>query len=414
VPKLDRHNLVVGLDIGTTKIVILVGEISDNGTLSIIGIGEQQTQGVRKGSIVDLEAVIKCINHALEKAQQMSGCHLQDVYVAVTGSHISSVNNKGVIAITNKIREVSIEDVDRVLQAAKVVALPQDRKIIHIHPRQYMIDGNEGIVDPVGMAGARLEAEINIITASGTALQNILRCIHKSGLQEEELVPAPLASAEAVVFPAERDLGCLVVDIGGGTTECAIFDQGRLWFSSVLPVGGNLITNDIAIGLRIPVEVAENIKIQYGCVLASLMPDNEMISVPDMLGKEIKRVSKKTLANIIEPRMREILSLIKNELIRSGYRGVLPGGMIITGGAAQLNGLIELAADEMDLPIRIGCPDKIEGVSEIFRSSAYATAVGLILYGANNLSYVQAAPTGERFFGGFVMRVKQLFEDFFA
>ncbi|MEL7565382.1 MAG: cell division protein FtsA, partial [Dehalobacterium sp.] len=212
---MDRHNLVVGVDIGTTKIVILVGEISDNGTLSIIGVGEQPAQGVRKGCIVDLETVTKCINHALEKAQQMSGCHVQDVYVAVTGSHISSMNNKGVIAITNKIREVTLEDVDRVLQAAKVVALPQDRKIIHIHPRQYMIDGNDGIIDPVGMAGARLEAEINIVTASGTALQNLLRCIHKSGLQEEELVPAPLASAEAVVFPAERDLGCLVVDIGG-------------------------------------------------------------------------------------------------------------------------------------------------------------------------------------------------------
>lgn len=411
---MDEHTIAVGLDVGTTKTVILVGEIDNNGSLHIIGVGEQATQGVRKGGIVDLESVIKCISQALEKAEQMSGCRLQNAYIAVTGPHISSMNNKGVVAITNKNREITLEDVDRVLQAAKVVALPQDRKIIHIHPRQYKIDGNDGVVDPVGMAGTRLEAEINIVTASGTALQNLLRCIHKSGLQEEELVPAPLASAEAVLFPAERDLGCLVVDMGGGTAECAIFDQGRLWFSSVLPVGGNLITNDIAIGLRIPVEVAEEIKIEYGCALSALVSDKELISVPDMVGKETKRISKKMVASIIEPRIREILSLIKNELKRSGYRGVLPGGMIITGGVAQLNGLVELAAEEMDLPVRIGCPDKMDGVSETVRSSAYATAAGLVLYGARNISCAQAAPTGERFFGGIVNRFKQLFEDFFA
>jgi len=410
----ERHNLVVGLDIGTTKTVVLVAEINGDDSFSIIGVGEQPTQGMKKGGIVDLEAVTKCIGQALEKAEQMSGCRVQSVYLAVSGSHLASMNNKGVVAVTNKNREVSPDDVDRVLQAAKVVNLPQDRKIIHVHPRQYSLDGNEGILDPIGMAGSRLEAEINIITASGNALQNLLRCVHKSGLMEEELVPAPLASAESVLFPAERELGCLLVDIGGGTTECALFDQGRLWFTSVLPVGGNLITNDIAIGLRIPVEAAEVIKVEHGCVLAGLMPDNEIISVPDMVGRDIKKVSKRELASIIEPRMKEILLFIKNELKRSGYRGVLPGGMIITGGGAQLNGLMELAAEEMDMPIRIGCPDKINGVSETVRSSAYAAAAGLVLYGVKNLAYAQAAPTGERFFGGIVSRVKQLFEDFFA
>jgi cell division protein FtsA len=411
---LGIHNITVGLDIGTTKTVVLVAEINSNDNFSIIGVGEQLTQGVKKGGIVDLEAVTKCINQALEKAEQMSGCHVQNVYLAVSGAHLSSMNNKGVVAITNKNREISVDDVDRVLQAAKVVPLPQDQKIIHIHPRQYTIDGNDGIIDPIGMAGTRLEAEINMVTASSNALTNLLRCVHKSGLLEEEFVPAPLASAEAVLFPAERELGCLVVDIGGGTTECAIFDQGRLWFTSVLPVGGNLITNDIAIGLRIPVEVAEVIKIEHGCVLSGLMPDNETFVVPDMVGRDTKKVSKKMLASIIEPRMREILSLIKNELKRSGYRGVLPGGMIITGGVAQLNGLMELAAEEMDLPIRIGYPDKINGVSETVRSSAYATAAGLVLYGVKNLAYAQAAPTGERFFGGIVSKVKHLFQDFFA
>jgi len=404
----------VGLDVGTTKTVVIVAEIDQQGGVIIIGVGEQPTQGVRKGGIVDLEAVIKCIVAATEKAEQMSGCRVQNAYVAVSGPHLSSVNNKGVVAITNKNREIAPEDVDRVLQAAKVVALPQDRRIIHVHPRQYAIDGNDGIVDPIGMAGARLEAEINIVTASGTALQNLLKCIQKAGLQEEELVPAALASAEAVLLPAERNLGCLIVDIGGGTTEFAVFDQGRLWFSSVLPVGGNLITNDIAIGLRIPVEAAETLKTEHGCVFPRLMPDNEMIPIPDMLGHETKKVSKKLLASIIEPRSREILSLIKNELKRSGYRGVLPGGLIVTGGVAQLNGLIELAAEEMDLPARIGCPEKMNGVSDCIQNSSYATAAGLVLYGARQLSYVQAAPTGERFFGGIINKFKHLFQDFFA
>lgn len=407
------QNIVVGLDVGTTKVVVLVGEVDDYGGVNIIGVGEQVTQGLRKGSIVDLEGVIKSITQALEKAEHMSGCQIQNAFVSVSGAHLSSVINKGVVAITNKDKEISPEDIHRVLQAAKVIALPQDKRIIHVHPRQYTVDGNEGIIDPIGMAGARLEAEISIVTASGTALQNLIRCIQRADIQEEELIPAPLASGEAVLLPAERDLGCLVVDIGGGTTEFAIFDQGRLWYTSVLPVGGNLITNDIAIGLRTPVEVAENIKIKFGCVLPRLMPDNEMISVPDMMGKGSKQVSKKVLATIIEPRIQEIISLMKNELRVSGYRGMLPGGLVITGGTALLDGLAELAAVETNLPVRIGRPDMINGVSEATRGPAYATATGLVLYGARQLSSLQAAPTGENFFGEYINKIKQFFLDFF-
>ncbi|MCR6544484.1 cell division protein FtsA [Dehalobacterium formicoaceticum] len=411
---MDNYNLVAGLDIGAAKTVILVGEMNDHGELNIIGAGEHSTQGLRKGSIVDIEGVTNTIRQALAQAERMCDCHLRNVYLAVTGTHLSSMNNKGVIAITNRNREISSDDVTRVLQASKVVALPQDRKIIHIHPRQYTVDGHEGIVDPVGMAGARLEVEINIVSASGTALQNLLRCVNKAGLQEEELLPAGLASAEAVLLPEEKDLGCLLVDIGGSVTDCAIFDQGRLWASSVIPVGGNLITNDIAIGLRIPVELAEEIKIDHGCVSHSLVIAQETIALPDIIVQETKKVAPKTLTGIIEPRMREILSLIKDEVKRVGYRGVFPGGMIITGGAAQLTGLAELAAEEMDLPVRIGYPKEIKGVSEAVHSPAYATAAGLVLYGAGNLSYLQAAPAGERFFGGVVNRVKHLFGDFFA
>lgn len=407
------QNIVVGLDVGTTKVVALVGEVDDHGGVSIIGVGEQATQGIKKGSIIDLEGVIKSITQAVEKAEHMSGCHLQTAFISMSGPHLSSVINKGVVAITNKEKEILPEDIHRVLQAAKVVALPQDKKIIHVHPRQYTVDGNEGIMDPIGMAGTRLEAEISIVTASATALQNLLRCLQRADIQEEEFIPASIASAEAVLLPAERDLGCLLVDIGGGTTEFAIFDQGRLWYTSVLPVGGNLITSDIAIGLRTPVEVAENIKVTHGCVIPDLMPDNEMVTVLDMLGKGSKQVSKKVVASIIQPRIQEILTLIRNELKTSGYRGMLPGGMIITGGSVLLDGLAELASAEMKLPVRVGRPDRINGVSEATQGPGYATATGLVLYGARQLSSLQAAPAGERFLGSFLNRLKHFLQDFF-
>lgn len=414
VPKMAGQNMVVGLDIGTTKVVVLVGEVDDHGGVSVIGVGEQESQGLRKGIIVDLESVVRSISQALEKAEQMCGCRLQSAYLGVSGPHLSSVNNKGVVAITNREREITYDDVERVLQAAKVVALSQDKKIIHIHPRQFAVDGNDGIVDPVGMAGTRLEAQINIITASATALQNLLRCVQRAQLEEEELLPMALASAEAVLLPAEKELGCLLVDIGGGTTEFALFDQGRLWYTSVLPVGGSLITSDLAIGLRIPVEVAEQVKINHGCVFSKLQSDNETISVPDMLGRETKQVSKRMLSAIIEPRVQEICSLVRNELKISGYRGILPGGIIITGGTAELDGLIEFTSCEMDLPVRIGRPDKFNGVSEVTDNPAYAAAIGLMLYGARSLATQQAAPAAEHLFGEVCYKVKKIFKDFFA
>jgi cell division protein FtsA len=411
---LAGNNLVVGLDIGTTKTVVLVGEVDNYGGVSIIGVGEQVTVGVRKGSITDLEGVIKSITQALEKAEYMSGCHLDNVYISISGGHLTSLNNKGVVAITNKSKEITVEDVHRVIQTAKVVALPPNRKIVHVHPRQYIVDGNECIIDPVGMAGQRLEAEINIVSASTMAVQNLLKCIQRAGLQEEEFLPAPLASAESGVFEAETGLGCLLVDIGGGTTEFAIYDQGRLWYTSVLPAGGNLITSDIAIGLRTTVEVAEDIKNKYGCVLSSLVMDNEMISVQDILGQNNKQISKKMLTQIIELRAQEILSLIKNELKLSGYQGILPGGMIITGGTAKLNGLVEFAAQEMDLSVRVGFPHKINGVGDNAQEPAYANVTGLILYGARQLSSVQVAPAKEHFFDGILDKIKYFFKDFFA
>lgn len=413
-PKLARQNVVVGLDIGTTKVVAIVGEVDNHGGLTIIGVGEQPTQGMRRGSIVDIEGVSKAISHAVEKAEHMSGCQIETAYVSISGPHLTSLNNKGVVAITNEDKEIFPEDVHRALQAAKVVAMPQDRRIVHIHPRQYAVDGNEGIIDPVGMAGARLEVETNIITASSTALQNILKCVQRAEIQEEELIPGPLASAQSVLLPAERELGCLMVDIGGGVTEFAIFDQGRLWYSSVLPVGGNLITNDIAVGLSTPVETAETIKLEYGCEFSNLMSDDDMITTPSVGGKESKGISKKMVSAIIEPRVQEILFLIKEELRKSGYRGMLPGGMVITGGISQMDGILEFAAQEMDMQVRIGQPDSINGISELARGSAYSTAIGLVLYGAQKLSAMQAAPTQEQLFEGVLSRIKIFFQDFFA
>lgn len=391
----------------------LVGEMDNRGGVRIIGVGVEATQGFRKGMIVDLDRVIKSITQSIEKAEQMSGCHLQTAYLSISGLHLSSTINNGVVAITNKDREVTPEDVERVIQATQVMTLPHDKKIIHVHPRQFAVDGNDGIIEPAGMAGSRLEAEICLVMASATSLQNLLRCTQRADIQEEDIIPAAIASAEAVLLPAEKDLGCLLLDIGGGTTEFAIYDQGSLWYTSVLPVGGNLITSDIAIGLRTPVEVAENLKVQFGSCLPGLVTDSDLIQVPDILGREGKQISRKVLSTIIEPRIREIFALIKKELRQSAYRGLFPGGVVLTGGTSQLNGLLELATSEMNLPVRIGRPDQINCVSEATRGPAFATSAGLLIYGARQMSLQEAATTREGFFGGFTSKIKHFFQDFF-
>jgi len=411
---LARENVVVGLDIGTSKVVITVSEVDEYGKINLVGMGETKATGLRKGTIVDIDSTVRDIRKAVETAERMSGVQISGVCVGIGGQHIKSLNSKGVIAISNPDREVSVEDVDRVLQAAKVVTLPSDQRIIHCLARQYIVDGNDGIVDPVGMSGERLEVETQIVTGIATAIQNILKSVTRAGLQVVDLVLNPLASAHAVLMPAEKDLGCVLVDIGGGTTEMAIFEQGSLWWSGIIPVGGDHVTSDLAVGLRAPIDVAEKVKIEHGCVLTQLMPDDEYIAVTSVGSIETRQVSKKFLASIIEPRITEILTMVKDKLNRSGYQGMLPGGMIITGGVAGLEGLVQLAAEELDLPVRIGSPEGVGGLSDIASSPTYATAIGLVKYGAYRLAYVDAAAGDEEFFSGLWGKFSAWFKEFFG
>ncbi|WP_423055304.1 cell division protein FtsA [Zhaonella formicivorans] len=411
--KLPKKNVIVGLDIGTSKVVAVVGEIGEEGQVNVIGVGECASVGLRKGTIVDIENTAKSVEKAVEKAEQMSGVNIDSAFVGITGPHIASLNNRGVVAVASHDREISAEDATRVLQAAKVIALPADRKIIHVLPRQYIVDGYDGIVDPVGMSGSRLEVETNIVTGAGTSIQNTIKSVTRAGIQVEALVFNALASAEAALVPAEKELGALLVDIGGGTTELALYEQGSLWFASVIPIGGDHVTSDLAVGLRTPIMEAEKIKKKYGCVLQALMPDDDYIEVPNVGGNEVRRVSRKLLASIIEPRMQEIFSLVKSELKRCGYKGVLPGGVVLTGGSALMDGLVQLAGSEMNMPVRVGMPCNVGGMADIVNSPAYATALGILTYGSRNVAFLQAAPTADPLFGGLLSRFFSWFKEIF-
>jgi cell division protein FtsA len=382
VHKLPKKNIVAGVDVGSTKVAVLVGEIAANGCLEILGIGECQASGLRRGVIVDIEHTSRAVQAAVEQAERMSGIQLQNVYVGLTGPHITSVGNRGVVAVSSADKEINIEDVNRVLEVSRVISLPGDKRIIHVLPKEFIVDGCDGVVDPVGMFGSRLEVETHIVTASAAAVQNLLKSIQKTGLSVLELVLNPLASAEAVILPAERELGVALADIGGGTTEIALFDRGGMCFASVLPIGGDHITSDLAIGLRTPLQYAEKIKRENGCVLASLMPDATDIDVETIGQQQCRKVSRKTVASIIEPRVQEIFALIKHELKKSGYKGALPGGVVVTGGTALMDGFVNLAYEELGLPVRVGQPLQLGGLADMVASPRYATVVGLLQFAA--------------------------------
>jgi len=408
---MPKKKVIVGLDIGTSKTVAIVGEVEFEGYINVIGVGECASSGLRKGTIVDIENTARSIEKAVEKAEQMSGVEITSAYVGITGPHISSMNNRGVVAVASLDKEITSEDAIRVLQAAKVITLPMDRKIIHIIPREYIVDGYDGIVDPVGMSGSRLEVETNIITGASTSIQNTLKSVYRAGLQVDSLVYNALASAEAVLLPAEKELGTLLVDIGAGTTELAIYERGSITFSSVIPLGGDHITSDLAVGLRTPIMEAERIKKTEGCVLQSLMPEENYIEVPNVGGNEVRRVSRKLVSSIIEPRMQEILSLIHTEFKKSGYNKSLPGGIVFTGGSAQLEGLVPMAANYLDMPARVGFPRNVGGITDIVDSPAYATALGILSFGEKNSEALEAAPTahGGNIFQRFINWFKEAF-----
>lgn len=384
---MSKKDFVVGLDIGTTKICCIVGEIVENSSLAgpsidIIGIGSAPSNGLRKGVVINIDATVENISKAVEEAELMAGVEISTVYTGIAGGHIKSFNSSGIVAV--KDREINEQDVARVIDAAKAVAIPLDREVIHIIPQEYQIDKQEGIRDPIGMTGIRLEAKVHIVTGAVSSAQNLIKCANRAGLNVAEICLEPIASAEAVLCEDEKDLGVVLVDIGGGTSDIAIFKEGAIVHTSVLALGGNHITNDVALGLRTPQPEAERIKVAHGCALSSLVMADDMIEVPGVGGRKSRMVSRKLLAEIIEPRVEEMFSLIHREVMKSGYQDLLSGGVVITGGATLLEGMPEIAEMVFEMPVKRGVPQGIGGLRDVVNSPKYATAVGLLKYGSRN------------------------------
>jgi cell division protein FtsA len=373
-----KEDLIVGLDIGTTKICAVVAEPTATG-VDVIGIGTHPSRGLRKGVVVDIDATVDSIKHAVEEAELMADCEITSVYAGIAGGHIEGFNSHGIVAV--KDQEVSETDVRRVIDAAKAVAIPMDREVIHVIPQEYIIDDQDGIREPLGMSGVRLEAKIHIVTAAVTSAQNIVKCANKAGLNVVDIVLEPLASAEAVLADDERDLGVCLIDIGGGTTDIALFADGAIKHTCVLGLGGYHVTNDIAVGLRTPFEEAERIKKRFGAASARLLGSDDVITVPSVGGRRPREVSRKILCDIIEPRIDEILTLSRQEIVKAGLQDRIPSGLVLTGGCAALSGIGDLAEEIFEAPVRVGQPWRVGGLADVVKSPMYATGVGLVLYG---------------------------------
>jgi len=377
---LPRRDLAVGIDVGTSKVAAIVGEVRRDGTCDIIGFGVTPSAGMRKGVVVDIEGVSRAIAEAAEKAGRMAGVEIKSAYVSISGSHLSSVNNRGVVAVARDDREITAEDVDRVLDAARVLNIPADREIVHVVPREFVVDGYDGVKDPVGMMGVRLEVEAHVVTGAVTSIQNLLKGVARAGLQVEELVVSSLASGEAVLLPAERELGVLVLDIGGGTTDLSIFERGNPLYSAVVPIGGDHVTGDLAVGLRTPPAEAERIKLQHGRARPCPEADEDIFEVPNVGGTGTHQVSGALVAEIVAPRLQELFALVRREIGRSGRSGQIPAGAVLCGGCALLPGIGEMAAEELGMPVRVGTPSGLGGLADLASSPAFATTVGLLIY----------------------------------
>ena len=374
--------LVVGLDVGTTKICAIIGEPKPGGALAIIGVGNAPSRGLRRGIVVNIDSTVEAIKQAVAEAEQMAGVEVAGVYAGIAGGHVRSLNSRGVVAISGREREVSALDVERAVEAARAINVPQDREIIHVLPQTFMVDDADGVREPVGMSGVRLEVECHIVTAAVTSVQNVVRSVNRAGLAVQDVVLEPIASAEAVLFPDEKELGVVLIDIGGGTTDMALFRDGAVWHTAVLPLGGDHITNDVAVGLRTPMADAEILKKRYGCALTSLVPAEETVDVPSVGGRKPRELSRQVLSEIIQPRVEEIFTLVAQGLAKAGFHEAATAGIVVTGGSSIMEGVPELAEAVFELPVRRGVPAEVGGLAEIVRSPIYATGVGLALYGA--------------------------------
>ncbi|MCF6776509.1 cell division protein FtsA [Thiotrichales bacterium 19X7-9] len=370
--------LLTALDIGTSKVVAIVAEVNEGGRVNIIGFGTQPSKGLKKGVIVNIDATVKAIQKAIEEAEHMADCEIGSVCVGIAGSHINSFDSTGVVAIRNS--EVYPDDVERVIDAAKAVPLPADQRIIHILPQDFLIDGQGGIKEPVGISGVRLEAKVHMVTGSISAVQNIVKCVNRCGIEVSDVVLEQLASSYAVLTEDEKELGACLVDIGGGTSDIAVFLHGAIRHTKVIPIAGAQVTNDLAHALRIPTDVAEEVKINYGNALMRTVRDGEVVEVPDIAGRTTRRLPAQTLASVVEARCEELLTLIYEDLNKKGLLDQLAAGIILTGGAAKMRGLIELAEEVFRVPVRLGVPQYVTGLSDIMHNPMHATGAGLLLY----------------------------------
>ena len=373
-----KNSIVVGLDIGTSKICAAVGEMTEHG-VEIIGIGVHPSQGLRKGVVINIEATVNSLKKAVEEASLMAGCEIHTVFTSISGGHIKGFNSHGIVAVKNK--EVMARDLERVIDAAKAVAIPMDREVLHVLPQDYIIDDQDGIRDPLGMSGVRLEAKVHIVTGAVASAQNVIKCCNRANLNVAEIVLAPLAAAEAVLTDEERELGVLLVDVGGGTTDIAVYHDGTVKHTAVVPIGGNHITNDIAAGLRTAFNDAERLKQRYGCACASMISSSERVEVPCVASKGAGTISRQILCEIVEPRLAEIFELVQKEVTKSGYEGSLASGIVATGGTMLLAGAVDMAERSFGLPVRLGTPARVGGLVDIIDSPIHAAAVGLTLHG---------------------------------
>jgi cell division protein FtsA len=403
-----ERNLLVGLDIGTSKVVAIVGELSDEGVLEVIGIGSHPSRGLKKGVVVNIESTVQSIQRAVEEAELMAGCEIGLVYTGIAGNHVRSLNSHGIVAIRDK--EVSASDVERVIDAARAVAIPADQRILHVLPQEFVIDNQEGIREPIGMSGVRLEAKVHLVTGAVSAAQNIVKCVQRCGLQVQDVVLEQLASSYSVLTEDEKELGICLIDIGGGTTDIAVFCGGAIQHTAVIPIAGDQVTNDIAVSLRTPLQYAEEIKIKYACALSQLANADETIEVPSVGDRPPRRLARQTLAEVVEPRYEELFSLVRDELRRSGFEELIAAGIVLTGGSAKMEGAVELAEEVFHMPVRLGIPQYVQGLVDVVRNPIHATGVGLLLYGKAALTASRPEVPAHGGFGEMWERMKAWFQ----
>lgn len=408
------NEIIVGLDIGTTKVCVVIGALNDNEQLEILGVGTTPSRGLRRGVVINIDATIHSILSAVEAAEMMSGREVHEVFTGISGGHIEGLNSRGVVAVTGRGREITRNDIDRVIDAAKAIVIPMDREVLHVIPQEFVVDDQGNIRNPFGMIGVRLEAEVHIITGAVTSAQNIVKCVNRAGFKAVDIVLEPLASARAVLTNDEKELGALLIDLGGGTTDVLVYIEGAPYHTSILSIGGDQVTNDLSIMLKTPLDAAEEIKRDVGCCYLPLVQEDEMVNVPVVGGRPPNQIKRKSVVDIIQPRMTEMLTMVRDQVKGNNYMKLLAGGVVLTGGGSLLPGTAELASEIFNLPARVGYPVKLGGLIEEYYSPIYATGIGLVLFGASKTEHEHLdTSSSDRIFNNVWERMRNWLKEFF-